>query len=43
MQVIEKVEIRVISAEDSWAVRLMNFIFGSRQLLFDGLTRELPM
>ncbi|CAA6654799.1 unnamed protein product [Spirodela intermedia] len=42
-EVMEKVEIRVISAEDSWAVRLMNFIFGSRQLLFDGLTRELPI
>ncbi|MCL7027186.1 hypothetical protein MKW94_016997 [Papaver nudicaule] len=42
-EVIKRVEVRVEAAEDAWAVRLMNFISGTNQLLFEGLTRELPV
>lgn len=42
-EVIKKVKIHVASVEDTWAVRFMNFILGANQLLFDGLTRELPL
>ncbi|KAL4189282.1 hypothetical protein AMTRI_Chr08g206220 [Amborella trichopoda] len=41
--VVKKVDICVQSKEDSWAVKLMNFVFGSKQLLSEGLTRELPV
>ncbi|KAH9311692.1 hypothetical protein KI387_026727 [Taxus chinensis] len=42
-EVVIRVELDVQSREDSWAVRLVNFIVGANQLLFDGLTRELPI
>ncbi|XP_072959784.1 exonuclease V, chloroplastic [Typha angustifolia] len=42
-EVIEKVEIRIKSVEESWAIKFMNFIVGTNQLLFEGLTRELPV
>lgn len=43
MQVIKRVRVRVDSAEDVWALKFLNFIVGANQLLFDGLTRELPL
>lgn len=43
MQVIERVEIQVKSAEESWAMKFVNFIVGANQFLFEGLTRELPV
>ncbi|KAL8496742.1 hypothetical protein ACS0TY_020423 [Phlomoides rotata] len=42
-EVIKRVKIQTESAEDVWALKFMNFIFGANQLLFDGLTRELPL
>lgn len=42
-QVIKRVKVHAESAEDVWALKLMNFIVGANQLLFDGLTRELPL
>uniref|UniRef100_A0ACD5XY25 Uncharacterized protein n=1 Tax=Avena sativa TaxID=4498 RepID=A0ACD5XY25_AVESA len=42
-EVIERVDIAIRSAEESWAVKFMNFIVGTNQLLFNGLTRELPV
>ncbi|KAL1558582.1 exonuclease V, chloroplastic [Salvia divinorum] len=42
-EVIKRVKVQVESAEDAWALKFMNFIVGSNQLLFDGLTRELPL
>ncbi|CAL9765047.1 unnamed protein product [Musa acuminata subsp. burmannicoides] len=42
-EVVEKVEIRTESVEEYWAIQLMNFIVGAHQLLFEGLTRELPV
>ncbi|XP_016547721.1 exonuclease V, chloroplastic isoform X3 [Capsicum annuum] len=41
--VIKKVKVHVASAEDVWALKFLNFIVGANQLLFDGLTRELPL
>ncbi|KAF3791399.1 Exonuclease V [Nymphaea thermarum] len=31
------------SREDAWALKLLNFIYGTNQLLSKGLTRELPI
>ncbi|KAM7522309.1 hypothetical protein LguiA_012211 [Lonicera macranthoides] len=42
-EVVKRVKLRMESAEDAWAVKLLNFIVGANQLLFDGLTRELPL
>ncbi|KAI4976700.1 hypothetical protein ZWY2020_050307 [Hordeum vulgare] len=42
-EVIERVDIAVRSPEELWAVKFMNFIVGSNQLLFNGMTRELPV
>ncbi|KAK6776160.1 hypothetical protein RDI58_027161 [Solanum bulbocastanum] len=42
-EVIKKVKVRVDSAEDVWALKFFNFIVGANPLLFDGLTRELPL
>ncbi|KAJ4971870.1 hypothetical protein NE237_004969 [Protea cynaroides] len=42
-EVVKKVKVRVKSVEDAWGLKLMNFIVGSNQLLFEGLTRELPV
>ncbi|XP_022752455.1 exonuclease V, chloroplastic-like isoform X2 [Durio zibethinus] len=42
-EVVNKVEVCVQSVEDTWAVKFINFITGANQLLFEGLTRELPL
>lgn len=42
-QVIERVDVAIRSAEESWAVKFMNFIVGTNQLLCNGMTRELPV
>lgn len=42
-EVIEKIDIRIESLEESWAIKFFNFIVGAQQLLFEGLTRELPV
>lgn len=42
-EVVTRVDIEIFTKEDSWAVRLLNFISGARQLLSEGLTRELPV
>ncbi|KAK4408912.1 Exonuclease V, chloroplastic [Sesamum angolense] len=42
-EVIKRVKVHVESAEDMWALKFINFIVGANQLLFDGLTRELPL
>lgn len=42
-EVIKRVKVQVESAEDVWALKFMNFIVGANQLLFGGLTRELPL
>ncbi|KAL5056038.1 hypothetical protein RYX36_036720 [Vicia faba] len=42
-EVITRVEVKVQSQEDRWALKLLNFINGVNQLLFEGLTRELPI
>lgn len=42
-EVIKKVKIHVDSAENAWALKIINFIHGANQLLLDGLTRELPI
>ncbi|KAL6566698.1 hypothetical protein OROMI_015102 [Orobanche minor] len=41
--VTKRVKVQVQSTEDVWALKIMNFIVGANQLLFDGLTRELPI
>lgn len=41
--VSKKMERHVGTIEKYWAIRLMNFIIGAHQLLFEGLTRELPV
>ncbi|KAH8937593.1 hypothetical protein BDL97_16G036200 [Sphagnum fallax] len=43
IEVVTRVEVQVLSKEDSWAIRLLNFITGARQLQSEGLTRELPV
>lgn len=42
-EVVKKVKVRVQSKEDTWALKFLNFIIGANQLLFEGLTRELPL
>ncbi|XP_042504379.1 exonuclease V, chloroplastic-like [Macadamia integrifolia] len=42
-EVIKKIKVQVKAVEDAWGLKLMNFIVGSNQLLFEGLTRELPL
>nr|KYP68481.1 Defects in morphology protein 1 isogeny [Cajanus cajan] len=42
-EVIKRVEVKVKSQEDRWALKFLNFINGVNQLLFEGLTRELPI
>lgn len=42
-QVVEKVKVEIKTMEDNWALKLINCIVGANQLLFDGLTRELPL
>ncbi|CAK9143215.1 unnamed protein product [Ilex paraguariensis] len=42
-EVVKRVPVRVASVEDTWALKFINFIVGVNQLLFDGLTRELPL
>ncbi|CAL5209934.1 unnamed protein product [Lathyrus oleraceus] len=42
-EVLESMEVNVSSREDIMALKLVNFINGVNQLLFEGLTRELPI
>ncbi|XP_071736235.1 exonuclease V, chloroplastic [Rutidosis leptorrhynchoides] len=42
-EVITRVEVVIRSAEEHWALKMINFIHGTNQLIHDGLTRELPM
>ncbi|KAK7854599.1 exonuclease V, chloroplastic isoform X1 [Quercus suber] len=42
-EVVKKVKVQVKSKEDTWALKFLNFIIGANQLLFEGLTRELPI
>ncbi|KAG0477055.1 hypothetical protein HPP92_013896 [Vanilla planifolia] len=42
-EVVERIEIQTKSIEDLWAVKFLNFIVGVNQLLFEGVTRELPV
>ncbi|KAG5124285.1 hypothetical protein JHK82_031022 [Glycine max] len=42
-EVIQRVKVKVKSQEDYWALKFLNFIAGANQLLFEGLTRELPV
>ncbi|KAL2488833.1 Exonuclease V [Forsythia ovata] len=42
-EVIKRVKVHVESNEDVWALKFVNFIIGANQLIFDGLTRELPL
>ncbi|KAF5767791.1 putative exonuclease V [Helianthus annuus] len=42
-EVITKVEVVIRSAEEHWALKMINFIHGTNQLFLDGLTRELPL
>ncbi|XVF04966.1 hypothetical protein REPUB_Repub05bG0129500 [Reevesia pubescens] len=42
-EVIKKVKDCVQSVEDKWALKFINFITGANQLLFEGITRELPL
>ncbi|KAJ9178494.1 hypothetical protein P3X46_010372 [Hevea brasiliensis] len=42
-EVVKRVKVSVESAEDAWALKFINFITCANQLLFEGLTRELPL
>ncbi|EEF36023.1 exonuclease V, chloroplastic [Ricinus communis] len=42
-EVVKKVKVSIESVEDAWALKFLNFITGANQLLFEGLTRELPL
>uniref|UniRef100_A0A804PRS5 Uncharacterized protein n=1 Tax=Zea mays TaxID=4577 RepID=A0A804PRS5_MAIZE len=42
-EVVERVDVAIRSAEELWAVKFMNFIVGTNQLLFEGITREIPV
>ncbi|KAE9620543.1 putative exonuclease V [Lupinus albus] len=42
-EVITRVEVKIKSREDGWALKFLNFINGVNQLLDEGLTRELPI
>ncbi|RCV15290.1 hypothetical protein SEVIR_3G047100v4 [Setaria viridis] len=42
-EVVERVDVTIKSAEEFWAVKFMNFIMGTNQLMFEGITRELPV
>ncbi|XP_022730596.1 exonuclease V, chloroplastic-like [Durio zibethinus] len=42
-EVFKKLKVRVQSVEDTWALKFIDFITGANQLLFEGLTRELPL
>ena len=43
LQVVKKVKVCVQSVEDTWALKFINSITGVNQLLFEGITRELPL
>ncbi|KAF8725733.1 hypothetical protein HU200_020282 [Digitaria exilis] len=42
-EVVERVDVAIRSVEELWAVKFMNFIIGTNQLMFEGITRELPV
>ncbi|KAG0563073.1 hypothetical protein KC19_8G003100 [Ceratodon purpureus] len=43
IEVLKKVEVEITSDEDTWAMKLIDFITGARQMQTDGMTRELPV
>ncbi|RLM64464.1 exonuclease V, chloroplastic-like [Panicum miliaceum] len=42
-EVVERVEVTIRSAEELWAVKFMDFMMGTNQLMFEGITREIPV
>ncbi|TYJ43800.1 hypothetical protein E1A91_A03G178400v1 [Gossypium mustelinum] len=42
-EVVKKVKVHIESVEDRWALKFINFITCANQLLFEGITRELPL
>ncbi|XP_024534885.1 exonuclease V, chloroplastic [Selaginella moellendorffii] len=42
-EVVKRVDVDIRTREDFWAVRFINYLVGTRQLLAEGLTRELPI
>ncbi|KAJ1261387.1 hypothetical protein BS78_09G025900 [Paspalum vaginatum] len=42
-EVVERVDVTIRSEEERWAVKFMNFIVGTNQLLYEGRTREIPV
>ncbi|KAL1361651.1 hypothetical protein HN51_009992 [Arachis hypogaea] len=42
-EVMKRVAVKIATKEDGWALKFLNFIHGVNQLLFTGLTRELPI
>ncbi|MED6168644.1 hypothetical protein PIB30_013373 [Stylosanthes scabra] len=42
-EVMKRVKVKIATKEDRWALKFLNFIHGVNQLLFTGLTRELPI
>ncbi|OEL29692.1 Exonuclease V, chloroplastic [Dichanthelium oligosanthes] len=42
-EVVVRVDVAIRSAEELWAVKFMNFIVGTNQLMFEGITREIPV
>ncbi|XP_047173259.1 exonuclease V, chloroplastic-like [Vigna umbellata] len=42
-EVLKRVEVKIKYQEDLWALKFLNFINGVNQLLFEGMTRELPV
>lgn len=42
-QVVTRVEVEIVTKEDNWAMRFLNFVTGARQLQSEGMTRELPV
>ncbi|MED6159770.1 hypothetical protein PIB30_045297 [Stylosanthes scabra] len=42
-EVMKRVKVKIATKEDRWALKFLNSIVGVNQLLFTGLTRELPI
>ncbi|KDP44101.1 hypothetical protein JCGZ_05568 [Jatropha curcas] len=42
-EIVKRVKVSIECDEDAWAIKFLNFITGANQLLFEGLTREIPL
>ncbi|CAL4910557.1 unnamed protein product [Urochloa decumbens] len=42
-EVVRRVGVAIRSAEELWSVRIMDFLVGTNQLMFEGITREIPV